>query len=126
MDNRAARKPEAQLDLGAGRPTRRIRPRLRQRRADVVVAVVGITSRLEGEEMKVDQPGFAGGDRTNLDMPKQEEDLVQALSATRKPLIVVLMNGSALGVNWEKAHANAILEVLVLGRGGRRGHCRRH
>jgi beta-glucosidase len=86
--------------------------------ADVIVAVVGITSRLEGEEMKVDQPGFLGGDRTSLDMPKQEEDLVQALSATHKPLIVVLMNGSALGVNWEKAHAAAILESWYAGEEG--------
>jgi beta-glucosidase len=86
--------------------------------ADVVIAVVGITSRLEGEEMKVDQPGFLGGDRTNLDMPKQEEDLVQALSATHKPLVVVLMNGSALGVNWEKAHAAAILESWYSGEEG--------
>ena len=86
--------------------------------ADVVIAVVGITSRLEGEEMKVDQPGFLGGDRTNLDMPKQEEDLVQALFASGKPLIVVLMNGSALGVNWEKAHAAAILESWYSGEEG--------
>src|SRR5207247_8190179 len=61
--------------------------------ADVVVAVVGITSRLEGEEMPVDQPGFSGGDRTNLEMPKPEEDLVQAVAATGKPLFVVPMNG---------------------------------
>ncbi|HTC54070.1 MAG TPA: glycoside hydrolase family 3 C-terminal domain-containing protein [Steroidobacteraceae bacterium] len=86
--------------------------------ADVVVAVVGITSRLEGEEMKVDQPGFLGGDRTSLDMPRQEEDLVQALSATHKPLVVVLMNGSALSVNWEKAHASAILESWYSGEEG--------
>jgi beta-glucosidase len=86
--------------------------------ADVVIAVVGITSRLEGEEMKVDQPGFLGGDRTSLDMPKQEEDLLQALSATHKPLVVVLMNGSALGVNWEKAHAAAILESWYSGEEG--------
>ncbi len=86
--------------------------------ADVVVAVVGITSRLEGEEMKVDQPGFLGGDRTSLDMPKPEEDLVQALSATHKPLIVVLVNGSALGANWEKSHAAAILESWYAGEEG--------
>ena len=86
--------------------------------ADVVVAVVGITSRLEGEEMPVDQPGFAGGDRTNLDMPKAEEALLQGLAATGKPLVVVLMNGSALGVNWEKAHANAILEAWYSGEEG--------
>jgi beta-glucosidase len=88
------------------------------READVVVAVVGITSGLEGEEMKVEQTGFLGGDRTSLDMPKQEEDLVQAIAAAHKPLIVVLMNGSALGVNWEKAHANAILESWYSGEEG--------
>jgi beta-glucosidase len=88
------------------------------RNADVVVAVVGITSRLEGEEMLVDQPGFVGGDRTSLDLPKPEEDLVQALAATGKPLVIVLMNGSALGVNWEKAHANAVLEAWYSGEEG--------
>jgi len=86
--------------------------------ADVIVAVVGITSRLEGEEMKVDQPGFLGGDRTSLDLPKQEEDLVQALFATHKPLVIVLTNGSALGLNWEKAHTNAILESWYPGEEG--------
>ena len=86
--------------------------------ADVVVAVVGITSQLEGEEMPVDQPGFSGGDRTSLDLPKPEEDLLQAVSAAGKPLIVVLMNGSALGANWEKAHANAILEAWYSGEEG--------
>ena len=86
--------------------------------ADVVVAVVGITSRLEGEEMKVDQPGFLGGDRTSLDIPQPEEQLLQALSSTRKPLIVVLMNGSALGANWEKSHAAAILESWYAGEEG--------
>src|SRR5215472_7109408 len=88
------------------------------RNADVVVAVVGITSRLEGEEMPVDQPGFLGGDRTSLDMPKPEEDLVQAVAATGKPLVIVLTNGSALSVNWEKAHANAILEAWYPGEEG--------
>jgi beta-glucosidase-like glycosyl hydrolase len=88
------------------------------RNADVVIAVVGITSRLEGEEMRVDQPGFFGGDRTSLDLPAPEEKLVQALAATHKPLVVVLFNGSALGVNWEKAHADAILEAWYSGEEG--------
>jgi len=86
--------------------------------ADVVIAVVGITSRLEGEEMPVDLPGFVGGDRTNLDLPKAEEDLVQAVAAAGKPLLIVLMNGSALSVNWEKANANAILEAWYSGEEG--------
>ncbi|HEY1924640.1 MAG TPA: glycoside hydrolase family 3 C-terminal domain-containing protein [Candidatus Acidoferrum sp.] len=86
--------------------------------ADVVIAVVGITSELEGEEMPINEDGFAGGDRTSLDLPKPEQDLLEAVAATGKPLIVVLMNGSALGVNWAKAHANAILEAWYAGEEG--------
>jgi len=86
--------------------------------ADVVVAVVGITSELEGEEMPVSEPGFKGGDRTSLDLPKPEEDLLKALAATGKPLVVVLANGSALSVNWAKEHANAILESWYAGEEG--------
>jgi len=86
--------------------------------ADAVVAVVGITSQLEGEEMKVDVPGFVGGDRTSLDLPKEEEDLLKALGATGKPLVVVLMNGSALAVNWADQHANAILDAWYSGEEG--------
>ncbi len=86
--------------------------------ADVVIAVVGITSRLEGEEMPVDQPGFLGGDRTNLQMPEPEEALVQDVAATGKPLVVVLMNGSALAVNWIDQHANAVLDAWYSGEEG--------
>src|SRR6185312_10004792 len=88
------------------------------RDAEVIVAVVGITSRLEGEEMQIEQPGFLGGDRTSLDLPQPEEALVRSLAASGKPLVVVLMNGSALGVNWEKEHANAILESWYSGEEG--------
>src|ERR1039457_2581173 len=86
--------------------------------ADVVVAVVGITSELEGEEMIVNEPGFKGGDRTSLDLPEPEEKLLEALSATGKPMVVVLTNGSALGVNWANAHANAILDAWYPGEEG--------
>ena len=86
--------------------------------ADVVVAVVGITSELEGEEMPVNEDGFNGGDRTSLDLPKAEQDLLEALATTGKPLVVVLMNGSALSVNWAKEHANAILEAWYPGEEG--------
>jgi beta-glucosidase len=83
-----------------------------------VVAVVGITSELEGEEMQVSEEGFKGGDRTSLDLPKPEEDLLEAVAATGKPLIVVLTNGSALGVNWAKEHANAIIDAWYPGEEG--------
>jgi beta-glucosidase len=86
--------------------------------ADAVVAIVGITSQLEGEEMKVDVPGFEGGDRTSLDLPKEEEDLLEALKGTGKPLVVVLMNGSALSVNWASQHADAILDAWYSGEEG--------
>jgi beta-glucosidase len=88
------------------------------RDADVVVAVVGITSELEGEEMQVSEEGFKGGDRTSLDLPRPEEDLLEAVAAVHKPLVVVLTNGSALGVNWAKDHANAILDAWYPGEEG--------
>jgi beta-glucosidase len=88
------------------------------RQSDVAIAVVGITSELEGEEMKVEVPGFRGGDRTSLDLPKEEEDLLEALKATGKPLVVVLMNGSALSVNWANEHADAILDAWYSGEEG--------
>jgi beta-glucosidase len=86
--------------------------------ADVVIAVVGITSSLEGEEMPVTEPGFLGGDRTSIDLPAPEEALVEAVAATGKPLAVVLMNGSALAVNWINEHANAVLEAWYPGEEG--------
>ena len=88
------------------------------KQADVVVAVVGITSNLEGEEMEVAVPGFKGGDRTSLDLPKEEEDLLEALKTSGKPLVVVLMNGSALSVNWANENANAILDAWYAGEEG--------
>jgi beta-glucosidase len=88
------------------------------RDADIVVAVVGITSKLEGEEMKVDLPGFRGGDRTNLNLPEEEAALLGALKGSGKPLVVVLMNGSALAVNWANDHANAILDAWYSGEEG--------
>jgi beta-glucosidase len=88
------------------------------RNADVVVAVVGITSELESEEMPVNEPGFLGGDRTSIDLPEPEEALIEAVAAAGKPLVIVLMNGSALAVNWASEHANAILEAWYSGEEG--------
>jgi len=88
------------------------------RDADAIIAVVGITSQLEGEEMPVTEPGFLGGDRTSIDLPQPEENLVEAVAATGKPLTVVLINGSALAVNWINDHANAVLEAWYPGEEG--------
>jgi beta-glucosidase len=71
---------------------------------------MGITPRLEGEEMKVNVDGFRGGDRTSLDLPAVQEDLIKSVTALGKPVILVLLNGSALSVNWEKQNLPAILE----------------
>jgi beta-glucosidase len=86
--------------------------------ADVVVAVLGITSELEGEEMPVSEEGFKGGDRTSIDLPKPEEELLEAVTATGKPVVLILANGSALAVNWAMEHANAILESWYAGEEG--------
>jgi len=87
-------------------------------KSDVIVAVVGITSQLEGEEMQVHEEGFNGGDRTSLDLPRPEQDLLELLATTGKPLVVVLTNGSALAVNWANQHANAILDAFYPGEEG--------
>jgi beta-glucosidase len=88
------------------------------KKADVIVAFVGLTSRLEGEEMNVNIQGFSGGDRTSLDLPDVQRDLLEALAKTGKPMVVVLLNGSALAVNWAKENAQAILEAWYPGQSG--------
>jgi beta-glucosidase len=86
--------------------------------ADVVVAVLGITSDLEGEQMPVSEEGFKGGDRTSIELPKPEEELLEAVAAAGKPVVLVLANGSALAVNWANAHVNAILDSWYAGEEG--------
>jgi beta-glucosidase len=88
------------------------------RKSDVVVAVVGINPRLEGEENDSSNPGFFGGDRVDINLPRPQEELLEALAGTGKPLIVVLTNGSALAVNWAQQHAAAILEAWYPGEEG--------
>jgi beta-glucosidase len=86
--------------------------------ADVVVAAVGLTSDLEGEEMPVKVEGFAGGDKTSLDLPADQRALLESAGALGKPLVVVAMNGSAIDLSWAKEHANAILEAWYPGEQG--------
>jgi beta-glucosidase len=87
-------------------------------RADMVLAVVGLTPNLEGEEMPVHVEGFAGGDRTDIVLPAAQQQMLEAVAATGKPMVVVLLNGSALAVNWAQEHANAILEAWYPGEEG--------
>jgi beta-glucosidase len=86
--------------------------------ADVTIAFVGLSPSLEGEEMSVKLAGFGGGDRTAIDLPAAQEELLKALADTGKPLIVVLQNGSALAVNWANEHADAVLEAWYPGEEG--------
>ena len=85
------------------------------RNADAVVAFVGLSPELEGEEMPIQVQGFSGGDRTTIELPATQQALLESLAATGKPLVVVLMNGSALATPWLKQHANAILEAWYPG-----------
>ncbi|MGB6430568.1 MAG: glycoside hydrolase family 3 C-terminal domain-containing protein, partial [Candidatus Acidiferrales bacterium] len=79
--------------------------------SDVTVAFLGINANLEGEEMPVDLPGFKGGDRTTLDLPVGQEQLLEAAIATGKPVVVVLQSGSAISANFAAQHAAAMLEA---------------
>jgi beta-glucosidase len=88
------------------------------RDADVVVAFVGLSPDLEGEEMNVQIPGFAGGDRTDITLPAAQRKLLESIKETGKPLIVVLLNGSALAVTWAQQNADAILEAWYPGQAG--------
>jgi beta-glucosidase len=87
-------------------------------RADVVVAVMGLSPLLEGEEMPVKVAGFSGGDRTDIELPRSQTELLQAIHALGKPVVLVLMNGSALAVNWAAKHIPAIVEAWYPGQAG--------
>ncbi len=85
------------------------------KKADVVVMFMGLTARLEGEEMDVAIEGFRGGDRTTIDLPKVQQDLIRAVHATGKPVVLVLLNGSAIALNWESQNIPAIVEAWYPG-----------
>jgi beta-glucosidase len=85
------------------------------RRADVVVMVMGISPTIEGEEMDVNLEGFRGGDRTDISLPKPQEQLIRDVFAVGKPVILVLMGGSSLAVNWESENIPAIVDAWYPG-----------
>ncbi|NII09535.1 glycoside hydrolase family 3 protein [Oleiagrimonas sp. C23AA] len=87
-------------------------------KADVVVAVMGLSPDFVGEEMPIKVPGFKGGDRTRLSLPASQQKLLHALAATGKPVVLVLMNGSALAVDWAEQHAAAMVEAWYPGEAG--------
>ena len=85
------------------------------KKADVAILLLGLSPRLEGEEMPVQVQGFSGGDRLTIDLPKVQEDLMRAVAATGTPTVLVLLNGSALAVNWADANIPAIVEAWYPG-----------
>jgi beta-glucosidase len=86
--------------------------------ADAAVLCLGLTARLEGEEMRVEVEGFRGGDRTRIDLPAAQERLLERIVAVGKPTVLVLLSGSALAVNWAQDHVAAIVEAWYPGQAG--------
>jgi beta-glucosidase len=79
--------------------------------ADAIIFVGGISPQLEGEEMRVDYPGFNGGDRTTIALPTVQTELMKTLKATAKPVVFVMMTGSAIAIPWEDQNIPAIVNA---------------
>jgi len=88
------------------------------RQADAVVLVLGLSPRLEGEEMDVPVEGFSGGDRVDIGLPAAQQKLMEDIAAVGKPVVLVLLNGSALAVTWARDHIPAIVEAWYPGEVG--------
>ncbi len=86
--------------------------------ADVIVFVGGISAQLEGEEMQVDYDGFSGGDRTRIELPALQQELLEKLHATGKPIVFVNLSGSAIALPWANEHLHAILQAWYPGQAG--------
>jgi beta-glucosidase len=86
--------------------------------ADLVIVALGLSPTIEGEEMHINAEGFAGGDRTNIDLPAPQERLLERIGALGKPVVLLLLNGSALGVNWADKNVPAIIEAWYPGEEG--------
>ncbi|MEO9130404.1 MAG: glycoside hydrolase family 3 C-terminal domain-containing protein [Sphingomonas sp.] len=86
--------------------------------ADVLVAVVGLTSDLEAEESPIAIPGFKGGDKTTLDLPADQLAMLEKAKALGKPIVIVAMNGSPINLSWAKDNAAAVLEAWYPGQSG--------
>jgi beta-glucosidase len=91
------------------RPDLRAEALLAAASAEATVLVMGLTSNLEGEQMEVKLEGFDGGDRTELELPKPQRELIRDVVALGKPVVLVVLSGSALGLGWEQRHVPAIL-----------------
>ena len=88
--------------------------------ADVIIFAGGLSPRLEGEEMPVDYPGFRGGDRTRIELPAVQTEMMKALKATGRPVVFVLCAGSQVAIPWEAGNVDAILDAYYPGEAGGR------
>jgi beta-glucosidase len=87
-------------------------------KADAVVAFVGLSPDVEGEALQIDVPGFDGGDRNDIALPAPQHALLEQVKASGKPLVVVLMSGSAVALTWAEQHADAIVAAWYPGQSG--------
>ena len=90
------------------------------KKSEVVVLCLGLSPDIEGEEMPVVLEGFDKGDRSDISLPKSQLELMKEITALGKPVILVLMNGSALAVNWASDNIPAIIEAWYPGEFGGR------
>lgn len=79
--------------------------------ADAIIFAGGISPQLEGEEMPVNAPGFKGGDRTSILLPAVQTEFMKALKSTGKPIVFVMMTGSAIAIPWEDENIRAIVNA---------------
>ena len=91
--------------------------------ADVVVAVMGLSPTIEAEEIERGElptglEGFSAGDRTDIQLPRLQENLLKRIHTLGKPVVLVLLNGGALAVNWAVDHIPAIVEAWYPGEAG--------
>ena len=86
--------------------------------ADVIIFAGGISPQLEGEEMGVDLPGFRGGDRTDIELPAIQRQLLKALKAAGKKIVLVNYSGSPIGLEPETQSCDAILQAWYPGQAG--------
>lgn len=87
-------------------------------KSDVVILAAGLSPLLEGEEMKVKVKGFKEGDRETIDLPDSQKRLIDAISKTGKPVVLVLLNGSAIAFPNEAKKVDAIIEAWYPGQAG--------
>jgi beta-glucosidase len=114
----AGGKGELKFDIGLSQPINYKSVIEKVRDADAIIFVGGLSSFLEGEEMGVKFPGFRNGDRTDINLPQVQKNMLKALKETGKPIIFVLCSGSAMALPWENETTDAMLAAWYSGQEG--------